>query len=67
VIKPENSSYIKLANPRIVFKSGGRPTPDKPEVLLETRSDLNTMNSFLNLRVADIWGLTNDDESPKQP
>jgi hypothetical protein len=35
--------------------SGGGPTPDKPEVILETPSDLNRVNSFLNLRVADIW------------
>ena len=32
-----------------------RPTPDKPEVLLETPPNLDRMNSFLNLRVADIW------------
>src|SRR4051812_40904048 len=32
-----------------------RPTPDKPEVLLETPPNLNRVNSFLNLRVADIW------------
>jgi hypothetical protein len=51
VIKPENSCYIKLASPWIVLNSVGGPTPDKPEVLLETRSDLNRMNSFLNLRV----------------
>ena len=51
MIKPENSCYIKLANPWIVLNSGGGPTPDKPEVLLETRSDLNRMNSFPNLRV----------------
>jgi hypothetical protein len=51
VIKPKNSCYIKLANPWIVLNSGGGPTPDNPEVLLETRSDLNRMNSFPNLRV----------------
>jgi catechol 2,3-dioxygenase-like lactoylglutathione lyase family enzyme len=53
--KAENPCYIKLANSWIVLNSGGGPTPDKPEVLLETRPDLNRMNSFLNLRVADIW------------
>jgi hypothetical protein len=37
------------------FNSGGGPTPDKPEALLETLSDLNRVNSLLNLRVADIW------------
>src|SRR6266436_5618754 len=54
-IKPENPCYIKLANTWIILNSGGGPTPDKPEVLLETPSDLNRVNSFLNLRVADIW------------
>jgi len=33
----ENPCYIKLANTWIILNSGGRPTPDKPEVLLETR------------------------------
>src|ERR1700738_1264558 len=55
VIKSENPCYIKLANTWIILNSGGGPTPDKPEVLLETPSDLNRVNSFLNLRVADIW------------
>jgi catechol 2,3-dioxygenase-like lactoylglutathione lyase family enzyme len=55
VIKPENPCYIKLANTWIILNSGGGPTPDKPEVLLETPSDLSRVNSFLNLRVADIW------------
>ncbi len=51
----ENPCYIKLANSWIILNSGGGPTPDKPEVLLETPQDLNRANSFLNLRVADIW------------
>jgi hypothetical protein len=62
VIKPENPCYIKLANTWLILNSRCGPTPDKPEVLLETPSDLNRVNSFLNLRVADIcacykqWG-----------
>ncbi len=36
VIKAENPCHIKLANSWIVLNSGGGPTPDKPEVLLET-------------------------------
>ena len=36
LIKPENPCYIKLANTWIILNSGGGPTPDKPEVLLET-------------------------------
>jgi hypothetical protein len=55
IIKAENPCYIKLANTWIILNRGGGPTPDKPDVLLETPSDLNRVNSFLNLRVADIW------------
>jgi catechol 2,3-dioxygenase-like lactoylglutathione lyase family enzyme len=54
VVKLENPCYIKLANSWIILNSGGGPTPDKPEVLLEPPRDLNTTSSFLNLRVADI-------------
>jgi catechol 2,3-dioxygenase-like lactoylglutathione lyase family enzyme len=55
VVKLENPCYIKLANSWMILNSGGGPTPDKPEVILETPQDLNRMSSFLNLRVADIW------------
>ena len=55
MIKPDNPCSIKLANTWILLNSGGGPTPDKPEVLLETPSDLNRVNSFVDLRVADIW------------
>ena len=55
VVKPENPCYIKLANSWIILNSGGGPTPDKPDVLLETPRQLNLVSSFLNLRVADIW------------
>jgi hypothetical protein len=55
VIKPHNPCCIKLANTWILLNSGGGPTPDKPEVLLETPSELNRASSVLNLRVAGIW------------
>src|SRR5271167_4828671 len=55
VVKLENPCYIKLANSWIILNFGGGPTPDKPDVFLEPPRDLNTFNSFLNLRVADIW------------
>jgi hypothetical protein len=54
VVKPENPCYIKLENSWIILNSGGGPTPDKPEVILETPQNLNRISSFLNLRVADI-------------
>jgi hypothetical protein len=49
VIKQENPCYIKLANTWIILNNGAGPTPGKPDVLLETPSDLNRVNSFLNL------------------
>jgi catechol 2,3-dioxygenase-like lactoylglutathione lyase family enzyme len=60
VVKLENPCYIKLANSWIILNSGGGPTPDKPEVILETPCDPNKVSSFLNLRVADIWGCYKD-------
>ena len=54
LIKPEKPCYIKVANTWIILNCGHGPTPDKPEVFLEAPSDLNSVNSFLNLRVADI-------------
>lgn len=54
-IRPKDPCYIKLVNSWLILNSGGGPTPDKPEVVLEPPSDLKKVNSFLNLRVADIW------------
>ena len=48
-------SSSRNSNTWIILNSGGGPTPDKPEVLRETPSNLNRVNSFLNLCVADIW------------
>jgi hypothetical protein len=66
VIKPENPCYIKLANSWIILNSGGGATPDKPEVLLEIPSDLNRVNSFLNLRVADTSGPATNNGAKKE-
>ena len=54
VVAAENPCIIKLANSWIILNSGGGPTPDKPEVFLEPPQNPNRVNSFLNLRVADI-------------
>lgn len=54
VVAAENPFIIKLANSWIIPNSGGGPTPDKPEVFLEPPQNPNRVNSFLNLRVADI-------------
>jgi len=60
VVKEENPCYIKLSNSWIILNSGGGPTPDKPEVVLETPQDPRRVSSFLNLRVADIWSCYHD-------
>jgi catechol 2,3-dioxygenase-like lactoylglutathione lyase family enzyme len=54
VVREKDPCYIKLANSWIILNSGGGPTPDKPDVLLETPRNLKKVSSFLNLRVADI-------------
>ena len=54
VVAPENPCIIKLSNTWIILNSGGGPTPDKPDVVLEVPQDPHRVNSFLNLRVADI-------------
>lgn len=54
IVNPENPGIIKLSNSWIIINSGGGPTPDKPEVYLEAPQNPNKVNSFLNLRVADI-------------
>ncbi len=45
--------YIQIANTWILFNVGGGPTQDKPSVTLSI-PDPNHINSFLNIRVADI-------------
>jgi catechol 2,3-dioxygenase-like lactoylglutathione lyase family enzyme len=54
VVAPENPCIIKLANTWIILNNGGGPTPDKPDVTLEPPQNPKKVNSFLNLRVADI-------------
>jgi len=54
VVHKDSPCIVKLANSWIILNSGGGPTPDKPEITLETPPDLNRLSSFLNLRVADI-------------
>lgn len=45
--------YLQLANIWMIVNVGGGPTPDKPTVSLSVPAP-NHINSFLNLRVADI-------------
>ena len=45
--------YLQIANTWLIVNVGGGPTPDKPTVTLSV-PDPNHINSFMNLRVADI-------------
>ncbi len=45
--------YLQLANIWMILNVGGGPTPDKPAVTLSI-PDPNHINSFMNIRVADI-------------
>ena len=47
-------TFLRLANVWITINVGGGPTDDKPEVIASPPADLNTLSSFLNLRVVDI-------------
>jgi catechol 2,3-dioxygenase-like lactoylglutathione lyase family enzyme len=47
-------TYVALANSWIIINVGGGPTDDKPTVVLESPRELEHVNSFLNIRVADI-------------
>jgi catechol 2,3-dioxygenase-like lactoylglutathione lyase family enzyme len=46
--------YLQLANTWLIVNVGGGPTPDKPSVTLGTLADRDKINTFMNIRVADI-------------
>ena len=46
--------YIQIANTWLIVNVGGGPTPDKPSVTLSIPADLDSVSSFMNIRVADI-------------
>jgi catechol 2,3-dioxygenase-like lactoylglutathione lyase family enzyme len=45
--------YIQIANTWLLVNVGGGPTPDKPTVTLSVPNP-DKINSFMNIRVADI-------------
>ena len=53
-VRTGEPTYVALANSWIIINVGGGPTDDKPDVVLETPSEADTVSSFLNIRVADI-------------
>jgi catechol 2,3-dioxygenase-like lactoylglutathione lyase family enzyme len=56
----QHVTYVALANTWIIINVGGGPTDDKPTVTLETPPDPDRVNSFLNIRVADIQAVYAD-------
>jgi catechol 2,3-dioxygenase-like lactoylglutathione lyase family enzyme len=46
--------YLRIANTWLIVNLGGGPTPDKPTVTLSVLADPNKVDSFMNIRVADI-------------
>jgi lactoylglutathione lyase len=53
-------TIVQLANSWVIVNVGGGPTDDKPTVTLRTPEDLNTVSSFMNIRVADVWACYED-------
>jgi predicted enzyme related to lactoylglutathione lyase len=47
-------AYIQIANTWLIVNIGGGPTPDKPSVILGVPANLNSVSSFMNIRVKDI-------------
>ena len=54
VLREGEPTLLRLKNIWIIINKGGGPTDDKPEVIASPPKDLNTLSSFLNLRVVDI-------------
>jgi len=54
---------VKLANAWLILNTGGGPTEDKPQVELTTPSNPNRVDSFLNIRVADMAATRSEWES----
>lgn len=56
-VREGEPSIVQLANSWIIINVGGGPTPDKPDVVLETPQVPTRASSFLNIRVADIYAV----------
>ncbi len=54
VVQDSSAGVVKIANSWVVLNSGGAGTDDKPDITLEVPTDLNKVNAFMNIRVADI-------------
>lgn len=47
-------AILKMANTWVIINTGGGPTADKPTVTLSPPEDPDKIDSFMNVRVADI-------------
>jgi lactoylglutathione lyase len=54
-VRSGEPTIIQIANSWLVFNTGGGPTDDKPSVTLRAPQNLNEVNNFMIIRVADIW------------
>lgn len=54
VLREGEPTFLQLKNIWIIINKGGGGTDDKPDVIASPPKDLNTLSSFLNLRVVDI-------------
>src|SRR6516225_10823531 len=54
VLREGEPVFLRLKNIWMTINRGGGGTDDKPEVIASPPKDLNTLSSFINLRVADI-------------
>ena len=57
VVRARDPVILRLANSWLILNVGGGPTADKPMVTLTTPEDPDTVNAFLNIRVADIHSM----------
>ncbi len=54
VLREGEPTLLRLNNIWITINIGGGGTDDKPDVTASPPKDLNTLSSFINLRVVDI-------------
>lgn len=51
---PDGPAILGFANTWIIINVGGGPTEDKPTVVLAPPDDPDRIDSFMNIRVADV-------------
>ena len=54
---PNGPAILGFANTWIIINVGGGPTEDKPTVHLAPPSDPDQIDSFMNIRVADVHAI----------